>query len=137
TILTALFNAVVLLVSIGAIAYESFHRLLNPEPLPGTTIAIVAGIGIAINFSTAILFLKGKENDMNIKSAYLHLMSDALVSAALVVGGIVISFTQWYWLDPVLGIMVAIVILVSTWNLLKDSLRLSLDGVPKEINIEE
>jgi len=137
TILTALFNAVVLLVSIGAIAYESVHRLLNPEPLPGSTIAIIAGIGIGINFFTALLFLRGKEKDMNIKAAYLHLMSDALVSAALVAGGIIISFTNWYWLDPVLGIMVAIVILVSTWNLLKDSLRLSLDGVPKEIELEE
>jgi cobalt-zinc-cadmium efflux system protein len=137
TILTALFNAVVLLLSIGAIAYESIHRLLNPEPLPGITIAVVAGIGIAINFFTALLFLKGKEKDMNIKAAYLHLMSDALVSAALVVGGIIISFTHWYWLDPVLGIMVAIVILVSTWNLLKDSLRLSLDGVPKDIELEK
>ena len=104
TILTALFNAVVLLVSIGAIAYESIHRLLNPEPLPGTTIAIIAGIGIGVNFFTALLFLKGKEKDMNIKAAYLHLMADALVSAALVAGGIIISFTGWYWLDPVLGI---------------------------------
>ncbi|MGC4036419.1 MAG: cation diffusion facilitator family transporter [Chitinophagaceae bacterium] len=137
TILTALFNSVILLLSIGAIAYESIHRLLYPEPLPGKTIAIIAAIGIAINFFTALLFMKGKEKDMNIKSAYLHLMSDALVSAALVVGGIIISYTQWYWLDPVLGILVAVVILLGTWNLLKDSLRLSLDGVPKEIDIEE
>jgi cobalt-zinc-cadmium efflux system protein len=137
TILTALFNAMVLLVSIGAIAYEALHRLLNPEPLPGRTIALVAGIGILINAFTAYLFMKDKEKDLNIKSAYLHLVSDALVSAALVVGGIIIAYTQWYWLDALLGMTVAIVILFSTWNLLQSSLRLSLDGVPREIDLNE
>jgi len=137
TILTALFNAMVLLVSIGAIAYEALHRLLNPEPLPGRTIAMVAGIGILINAFTAYLFMKDKEKDLNIKSAYLHLISDALVSAALVVGGIIIAYTQWYWLDALLGMTVAIVILFSTWNLLQSSLRLSLDGVPREIDLNE
>jgi len=137
TILTALFNAVVLLVSIGAIVYEAIHRLFYPEPLPGKTIAIVAGIGILINAFTAFLFMKDKDKDLNVKSAYLHLMSDALVSAALVVGGILMAFTNWYWLDPVLGIIVAVVILYSTWNLLKSSLRLSLDGVPREIDLAE
>jgi cobalt-zinc-cadmium efflux system protein len=137
TILTALFNAVILLVSIGAIVYEAFHRFFDPEPLPGKTIAIVAGIGILINGFTAFLFMKDQEKDLNVKSAYLHLMSDALVSAALVVGGIVIAYTDWYWLDPVLSIIVAVVILMSTWNLLKSSLRLSLDGVPPDIDLGE
>jgi cobalt-zinc-cadmium efflux system protein len=137
TILTALFNAVILLVSIGAIAYESFHRLLAPEPMPGKTIAIVAGVGILVNGITAFLFMKDKEKDINVKSAYLHLLSDALVSLGLVVGGIVIYYTHWYWLDPVLGIIIAFVILVGTWNLLKESLRLSLDGVPKDIDIQK
>jgi len=137
TVLAALFNAFILLVSIGAIIYESAHRLFHPEPLPGKTIAIVAGIGIVVNFSTAILFLKGKEKDINVKSAYMHLMADALVSAAMVIGGIIISFTNWFWLDPVLGIGVAVVILVGTWRLMQDSLRLSLDGVPRDINLEE
>ena len=137
TILTALFNAMVLLVSIGAITYEALHRLLYPEPLPGKTIAVVAGIGILINGFTALMFMKGKEKDLNIKSAYLHLMSDALVSAALVVGGIVIAYTHWFWIDPVLSMIVATVILLSTWNLLKSSLRLSLDGVPREIDLQK
>jgi cobalt-zinc-cadmium efflux system protein len=136
SILTALFNAVILLVSIGAIAYEAIHRFFNPEPLPGFTIAIVAGIGIAINAITAIMFLKDKEKDINIKSAYLHLMSDALVSLGLVIAGIVIHYTNWYWLDPVLSIIIAIVILLGTWNLLKQSLRLSLDGVPPGIDLQ-
>ena len=137
TILTALFNAVVLLVSIGAISYEAIHRLINPQPLEGKTIAIVAGIGIVINTVTALMFLRNKEKDLNVKSAYLHLMSDALVSAALVVGGIVISFTRWYWLDAALSIVVALVILTSTWKLLRESLRLSLDGVPKGIDLQK
>jgi len=136
TILAALFNAVILLVSIGAIVYEAVHRFFQPQPLPGKTIAIVAGIGIVINFFTAILFHKNREKDINVKSAYLHLMADALVSAAMVAGGIIILFTGWYWVDPLLGIIVSVVILIGTWRLLKDSLRLSLDGVPKEIDIE-
>ncbi|MDQ6815007.1 MAG: cation diffusion facilitator family transporter [Bacteroidota bacterium] len=137
TILVALFNAAVLLLSIGAIVYEAVFRFIKPEPLPGRIIAIVAAIGIVINFVTALLFLKNKESDLNIKSAYLHLMSDAVVSVGIVIGGIVIFYTHWFWLDPVISIVIAVVILFSTWNLLKDSLRLSLDGVPKDISLEK
>ena len=137
TILAALLNAVVLLVSIGAIGYGALHRLINPQPLPGPTIAIVAGIGILINTVTALMFLREKEKDLNVKSAYLHLMSDAFVSLGLVIGGIVIYYTKWYWIDPVLGIVIALVILLSTWNLLKQSLRLSLDGVPAGVSLAE
>lgn len=137
TILVALLNAAILLLSIGAIAYEAVNRFINPEPLPGKTIALVAAVGIAINFVTALLFMKNKEHDLNIKSAYLHLMADAAVSVGIVVGGIVIVYTGWFWLDPVISIIIALVILLSTWSLLKDSLRLSLDGVPKDISLEE
>jgi cobalt-zinc-cadmium efflux system protein len=135
TILAALFNAAVLLVSIGAIGYEAIHRIFAPEPLPGKTIAIVAAIGIIINTITALLFFRSKENDLNAKSAFLHLLSDAIVSAGLVVGGIIIFFTHLYWIDALLGIIIAVVILLSTWQLLKDSLRLSLDGVPEDIDL--
>jgi len=137
SILAALFNAMILLVSIGAIAYEAIQRFFHPEPLPGKTIAIVAGIGIIINAVTALMFQKNKEKDLNIKSAYLHLMADAMVSAGLVVGGIIISYTHWFWLDPVLSIIIAAVILVSTWSVLTESLRLSMDGVPKDIDLEQ
>jgi cobalt-zinc-cadmium efflux system protein len=135
TVLVALLNAGILLVSIGAILYESVHRLILPEPLPGKTISIVAAIGILINTITALLFFRNKESDLNIKGAFLHLMSDAVVSAALVVGGIIIVYTKWYWIDPLLGIVVAVVIVFSTWNLLRDSLRLSLDAVPLGIDL--
>ncbi len=137
SILAALFNAVVLLVSIGAIAYEAIHRFFNPEPLPGHVIAIVAGAGIVINAFTAFLFMKDKEKDINIKSAYLHLLADALVSVGLVLAGILIHYTNWYWLDPVFSIIIAAVILIGTVGLLKDSLRLSLDGVPSAIDLQK
>src|SRR5450432_753269 len=135
TVLVALLNGGILLVSIGAILYESIHRLMLPEPLPGKTISIVAAIGIVINAVTALLFFRNKDSDLNIKGAFLHLMSDAVVSAALVVGGIIIIYTKWYWMDPVMGILVAIVIVFSTWSLLRDSLRLSLDAVPQGIDL--
>jgi cobalt-zinc-cadmium efflux system protein len=137
SILVALLNAMVLVLSIGAILYEAIHRFFNPEPVKGTAIAIVAAIGIVINTATALLFLRDKEKDMNIKSAYLHLMSDAIVSLGIVVGGIIIFYTSWFKLDSILSIVIALIILVSTWRLLKDSLRLSLDGVPENINIDE
>ncbi|WP_431215193.1 cation diffusion facilitator family transporter [Puia sp. P3] len=114
TILVALLNAAILLLSLGAIGYEALHRLMSPEPLPGKTISIVAAIGIAINAVTALLFLKGKDKDLNIRSAFLHLLSDAIVSAALVIGGIIIFYTHLYWIDSVLSLLVAIVILFSS-----------------------
>ncbi|MHA4810734.1 cation diffusion facilitator family transporter [Flavitalea flava] len=137
TILVALLNAAILLLSLGAIGYEALHRLGSPEPLPGKTISIVAAIGIGINALTALLFLRNKDSDLNIKSAFLHLLSDAIVSAGLVIGGILIFYTNLFWIDAVLSLVIAIVILFSTWGLLKDSLRLSLDGVPEGIEIKK
>ena len=135
TVLVALLNGGILLISIGAILYESVHRLILPEPLPGKTISIVAAVGIAINTITALLFFRDRERDLNIKGAFLHLISDAAVSAALVIGGIIIIYTKWYWIDPLLGILVAVMIVFSTWGLLRDSLRLSLDAVPQGIDL--
>jgi cobalt-zinc-cadmium efflux system protein len=137
TILVALLNAAILLISLGAIGYEAVHRLMAPEPLPGKTIAIVAAIGIVINTVTALLFMRDRENDLNVRGAFLHLLSDAVVSAALVIGGIIIAFTHLFWIDSVLSLLVAIVILFSTWQLLRDSLRLTLDGVPQGIEIKK
>ena len=136
SILVALLNAIVLLLSIGAISYEAIQRLIKPEPLPGITISIVAGIGIFINAGTAMLFMRQKDLDLNVKSAYLHLASDAAVSLALVIGGIIIYYTHFYLIDAVLSLIVAAVIVAGTWRLLRDSLRLSLDGVPIDIDIE-
>jgi cobalt-zinc-cadmium efflux system protein len=138
TILVALLNAAILLISLGAIGYEAVHRLMTPESaLPGKTISIVAAIGIGINAFTAMLFFRNKESDLNVRGAFLHLLSDAIVSAGLVVGGLVIFYTHLYWIDPALSLVIAIIILYSTWQLLRDSLRLSLDGVPAGIEISK
>jgi cobalt-zinc-cadmium efflux system protein len=137
TVLAALFNAVFLLIAIGILGFESVRRLLNPEIVKGETIAWVAGAGIFINVITAFMFFKNRKSDLNIKSAYLHMMSDALVSAGVVVGGIVIVYTGWYWIDPVIGLVIMIVILIGTWSLLTDSFRLSVDAVPPDINMKE
>ena len=137
SILISLLNAVVLLLSIGAIGYEAIFRFKYPQPLPGLTISIIAAIGIFINGVSAFMFFKDKDSDINVKSAFLHLLSDALVSMGLVVGGIIIYYTHWYWIDPLLSIILCIIIIASTWNLLKDSLRLSLDGVPDKVDINK
>jgi cobalt-zinc-cadmium efflux system protein len=137
TILVALLNAAILLLSLGAIGWEALHRIMDPVPLPGKTISIVAAIGIAVNAVTALLFLRSKDSDLNVRSAFLHLLSDAIVSAGLVVGGILIFYTHLYRIDAILSLLVAIIILFSTWQLLRDSLRLSLDGVPEGIELKK
>lgn len=137
TILAALLNGVILLISVGAIAYAAIERFSNPPALPGITIAIVAGIGIVINFISAYLFMKKKDNDINIKGAYLHMMADGLVSVGIMIGGIVIYYTHQYWIDPVISIIIVLVILIGTWSLLKESLALTLDAVPKDIDITD
>ncbi|MFN7118218.1 MAG: cation diffusion facilitator family transporter [Saprospiraceae bacterium] len=137
TILASLTNAVILLIAIGSIAWESIERLQNPQVVAGNSIAIVAGIGIVINSVSAFLFFRDKDHDLNVKGAYLHLAADALVSLGVVVAGIVISFTQWFWLDTVVSLAIVVVIFFSTWGLLKESVILSLEGVPSGIDLQE
>lgn len=136
TIIAALINAVVLLLTVGILGYESVHRLLHPKPIAGGIVAAVAGIGIVINAASAFLFFKNKDHDLNTKGAYLHLLSDALVSMGVVVSGIIISYTGWYWMDGAVSIIVLLTILFSTWTLLTHSLRLSLDAVPANVDKE-
>lgn len=135
TILVSFFNAVILVASIGIIVYEAIARFIHPEAIAGDTVAWVALIGIAINGFTAWLFVKDKDKDLNVKGAYLHMAMDAVVSAGVVIAGVIIYFTKWYWLDSVVGLIIGIAILRGTWSLLKDSLRLEMDGVPKEMNL--
>ncbi len=137
SILVALFNALLLLISVGAIGYEAILRFFNPEPQQGLTIAIVSGVGILINGISAFQFFRDKDSDLNVKSAFSHLAADAVVSLGLVVGGIFIHFTGWVWIDPVLSLIVALVIIWGTWSLMKDTLRLSMDGVPNDIDLEK
>jgi cobalt-zinc-cadmium efflux system protein len=137
TILISLLNAIILLLAVGAIGYEAIRRFSRPSPVPGGTMAIVAGIGILVNAASAFLFFRDKERDLNVKGAYLHLLADALVSLGTVIAGLVIIGTGWYWVDPVVSLLIIIVIVFSTWNLLSGSLRLSLDGVPPGIEMEK
>jgi len=134
SILISLLNTVILLVSIGAIGYESIFRFQHPEKLPGITIAVIALLGILVNGGSAFLFYKDRDKDLNIRTAFLHLFSDTLISLGLVLGGVLIYFTNWYWIDPLLSLLICSVIVLSTWNLLKSSLYLSMDGVPEGID---
>src|SRR4030095_11024577 len=136
SILISLLNAVILLVAVGSIGYESIHRFITTRPVSTNVIIYVAAIGIVINFISALLFFRDREKDLNLKGAYLHLMVDALVSVGVVVSGIIMMYTQWFWLDPFISLIIMVVILTSTWNLLRDSLSLSLDAVPTSIKIE-
>lgn len=135
TILAALTNAVILFVTVGTLGYASVIRLLHPQPVEGGTVALVAGIGIVINFVSAMFFFRDKEHDLNTRGAYLHLMADALVSLGVVVAGIVIRYTGWYWLDGATSIVILAVIFIGTWSLLTGSLRLSVDAVPANVDV--
>lgn len=135
SVLVALTNAIILLISIGIICYESIIHLMHPVALPGKTVAIVALTGVFVNGISAFFFFRDKDHDLNIKSAFLHLAADALLSLGIVIGGIIIYFTDWYRIDAILSLLIAIVILYSTWKLLIDSIQLSVDGVPQNIDI--
>lgn len=137
TVLISLLNSVILLIAVGVIVAESIGRMLHPEPVVGGAIAWTAGVGVAINGFTAWLFMKDKDRDLNVKGAYLHMAADALVSVGVLVSGLVILWTGWTVVDPIVGLAVAGVIVASVWSLTRDSLRLSLDGVPGGIDIAE
>ena len=137
TVLISLLNSVILLIAVGVIVAESIGRMMHPEPVVGGAIAWTAGVGVVINGFTAWLFMKDKDRDLNVKGAYLHMAADALVSVGVLVSGLVISWTGWTIVDPIVGLVVAGVIVASVWSLTRDSLRLSLDGVPGGIDVAE
>ncbi len=133
SILAALFNAVVLLVAVGAIAFEAVQRLAYPQPVQSGTVMVVAAVGILVNGITAWLFASGRKDDINIRGAFLHMATDALVSAGVVVASFIALRTGWLWLDPVTSLVIVVAILASTWGLLRDSMAMSLDRVPPHI----
>lgn len=135
TVLISLLNSMILLIAVGVIVAESIGRMVHPAPVEGGAIAWTAGIGVAINGFTVWLFLKDKDRDLNVRGAYLHMAADALVSVGVLVSGLVISWTGWTLVDPIVGLVVAGVIVASVWSLTRDSLRLSLDGVPSGIDL--
>ncbi|MDQ2659196.1 MAG: cation diffusion facilitator family transporter, partial [Verrucomicrobiota bacterium] len=135
SIIAALLNSLLLLVAIGGISWEAVRRLASPEPVVGGIVMVVAGFGVLINTATALLFMKGRERDINIKGAFLHMAADAGVSAVVVLGGLIISLTGLFWIDPLMSLFVVAVIAIGTWGLLRDSVNLSLDAVPSRIDV--
>ncbi len=136
TILAALVSGVTLVITMALIAIESIQRLNSLVEPDSLTIIVVASIGIVVNFITAALFVTHKDDDLNVKGAFLHMIADGLVSVAVVIGGIVIYFTGWLLIDPLLSLLIIVVIMISAWGLIKDSFNLSVDGVPTNIDIE-
>jgi cobalt-zinc-cadmium efflux system protein len=135
SVLAALANAVFLLVAVGAIMLEAIQRFNAPAPILAETVIGVAAAGIAINAGTAMMFMSGRKGDLNIRGAFLHMAADAVISAGVVIGGVIIMFTGWQWVDPALSLTLSLIIVYSAWKLLLDSLNLALDAVPKGIDV--
>lgn len=137
TILISLLNAVILLVAVGAIVIESIHKFSEPTEVDGIAVSWTAGVGILINGATALLLMRGQKTDLNVRGAFLHMAADTLVSVGVVISGIVIHYTGWTVIDPIVSLIIAIVILISTWELLSDSLRLAVDGIPEGVELQD
>lgn len=136
SILAAFANALLLLVAMGSLAWEAVDRLQSPQPTQGLTIIVVAAIGILVNGATALLFIRGG-SDINLRGAFLHMAADALVSAGVVVAGVLTLTWGWSWTDPVASLLIAVVIVIGTWGLFRQSLHLMIDGVPSHLNLIE
>ena len=136
TILISLVNAVILLVAVGAIVIESAYRLRHPQPVSGLAIGWTAGVGIVVNGLTTWLLMRDQKRDLNVHGAYLHMLMDTLVSVGVVISGVIIGYTGWVWVDSAVSLTIALVILVSTFNLLRESLYLSIDAVPSSVDLE-
>ena len=137
TVLISLLNAVILLVAVGAIVIESIHKFSEPSDVNGIAVSWTAGVGILINGVTALLLMRGQKNDLNVRGAFLHMAADTLVSVGVVISGIVIAYTGWTIIDPIVSLIIAGVILISTWEQLSDSLRLAVDGIPEGVDLKE
>ena len=135
SILASLVNAGLLLFACGVIVAEAVNRLLNPAPVAGLTVFVVAAAGMLVNGFSAWLFMRGQKEDLNIRGAFLHMAGDALISAAVAVSGLIIIATRWSWLDPVMSLFVVAVVVYGTWGLLRDSVRLALDAVPPGVDL--
>jgi len=136
SILAALANAAFLLVACGAIAWEAVLRFSQPHPVAGWTVTVVAGVGIVINGLSAWLFVKGSKEDLNIRGAYLHMAADAAISLGVVITGLLMLWTGWYWLDPAISLVIVAVIVVGTWGLLRESMQLALSAVPQKVDVQ-
>ena len=136
TVLISLLNAIILLVAVGAIILESIHKFAEPAQVNGMAVSWTAFVGIIVNGATALLLMHGQKGDINVRGAFLHMAADTLVSVGVVASGVVITLTGWTFVDPIVSLIIAAVILVSTWRLLAESLRLTLDGTPEGIDAD-
>jgi cobalt-zinc-cadmium efflux system protein len=136
SILAALANATLLTLVTGGIAWEAVARLAHPAATEGGVVMAVAAVGIVVNLATALLFMSGRKDDLNVRAAFAHMAGDAAIAAGVVVAGFAMQRTGWLWLDPVVSLVIALIVLVATWGLLKDSLALSLQGVPREVDAQ-
>jgi cobalt-zinc-cadmium efflux system protein len=134
SMLAALFNSMLLMAACGAIAWEAVQQLLNPSPVAGITVSVVAGVGILVNGFSALLFMRGSQDDINIRGAYLHMAADAAISLGVLVAGLLVRYTGWSWLDPLVSIAIVGFIVYSTWSLLGQSLRMMLAAVPDNVD---
>jgi len=137
TVLTSLLNAVLLFAAVFIIAWEAIEKFKNPVPVPGQQVMVVAGIGVLINTLTALMFMRGRKGDLNIKGAFLHMAADAAVSLGVVVSGFFIVRTGWQWIDPMMSFLIIGVIVWSTWKLFTESVKLSLDAAPVNVQVNE
>ncbi|MBM9605205.1 cation diffusion facilitator family transporter [Desulfopila inferna] len=135
TIMASLISAILLLIALGGIAWEAVRRFFDPQPAAGSTIIIVAAIGVIINTVTALLFIKGQKHDLNIRGAFLHMAADAGVSLGVAIAGVIITLKGWQWIDPLVSLGIVAVILIGTWGLLRDSINYAIDAVPRSIDI--
>lgn len=137
TILVSILNALLLFGAMFIIGWDAFDKFIHPQPVGGTQVMVVAGIGVIINTITALLFMKGQKEDLNIRGAFLHMAADAAVSVGVVVAGLLIFFTDKQWIDPLISLLIILIIFYSAWRLFIDSINLALDAVPKNIDVEE
>ena len=135
SILAALFNALLLMLACGAIAWEAVLRFAHPEPVAGTTVSIVAAVGVLINGFSAWLFMSGSKDDINVRGAYRHMAADAALSLGVVVAGLVVMYTGWSWLDPAVSLVIVVIIVAGTWSLTKESTQMVLAGVPASVDL--
>jgi cobalt-zinc-cadmium efflux system protein len=136
SILAALVNAMLLLLACGAIALEALQRFIEPTQVAGLTVSVVAGVGLVINGFSAWLFMDAGKHDLNLRGAFLHMVVDAAVSLGVIIAGLAMLMTGWYWLDPVISLVIVAVVLIGTWGLLRDAIRLSLSAVPAHIDLD-
>ena len=137
TVMASLISAVLLLIALGGIAWESLSRAFTPQPVEAMTVIVVATLGVIVNTATALLFFKGQKHDLNIRGAFLHMAADAAVSLGVVIAGLLIMFYGWYWIDPLISLLIVAIILISTWHLLRESLNYAMDAVPENIDLNK